>query len=182
MSDRGARGVQLDVIELGARRLVHHDARGLLELLEGGGRPPLVDHVGLPSEEERPHGRLLLDGPVDHAGDLVGLPAPPVTRKGLHDQRGGAVPRFLRVGSRAGDVVPEIRLAVVAGVAVGARLLVGEDLVAVDDEELGQGREKGAYGWLRVNTTVCGPTARTCSAVRTPFQSHEKPFFSATIR
>ena len=40
----------------------------------------------------------------------------------------------------------------------------------------------GAYGWLRVNTTLCGPTARTCSGVRTPFQSQENPFFSATIR
>ena len=40
----------------------------------------------------------------------------------------------------------------------------------------------GAYGWLSVNTTVCGPTDRTCSAVRIPFQSQEKPFLRASIR
>ncbi len=40
----------------------------------------------------------------------------------------------------------------------------------------------GAYGWLRVKTTVLGPVARTCSPVRTPFQSQEKPFFRASIR
>ena len=37
-------------------------------------------------------------------------------------------------------------------------------------------------GWARVKTTVLGPLARTCSAVRMPFQSQEKPFFRAIIR
>ena len=99
-----------------------------------------------PADEQRSHRGLFLDRPVGHAGDLAGLPAAPVRRERLHHERGRPVPRLHRVRTGARRLLPEIGLPVVAELPERPGLLVGQDLVPVHDEELGQRREERGVG------------------------------------